>query len=348
MKISGRILAAWALLAVAIPARGALIYQNTFNDMTDVTDESSGAADVEVSSDYASDGTTSLEFNTLLGSIAIANVTPTIGGGLNTDPTITMVVSYYAPVGSANDYMQMNVNRTSVAGLGGFPNVHNDVNIITDHGYPVAGNLLGVRNSNVWTNSGTVWPAGPGSNWFTIAYSLDTPDQQYSIYAAQGTTVNASNFVGTYATVNAFTPTTFQFSMSEPGRPNFYIDDFQIFSNLNEFAPPPPVTVGDFNQDGHVNAADIPVMLSAMANPSAYEATYGLTPAQFDAIANVNGSGVINNAQVQALLTLLQSGGGSASAVPEPASGVLLVVGGAALWLGQSGRASRKQSRPAR
>jgi len=45
------------------------------------------------------------------------------------------------------------------------------------------------------------------------------------------------------------------------------------------------------------------------------------------AIGDINGDGVVNNADLQALLSLLQSGGGSNAAVPEPASLVLLAAG---------------------
>jgi hypothetical protein len=94
-----------------------------------------------------------------------------------------------------------------------------------------------------------------------------------------------------------------------------------------DFAPvPTPILLGDFNQDGHVNAADLSVMLQALANPAAYEAEYNLTYAQLQAIGNINGDGQFNNAQVQAFLNLLKSGGGSTTAVPEPAS-VLLAIG---------------------
>jgi hypothetical protein len=41
-------------------------------------------------------------------------------------------------------------------------------------------------------------------------------------------------------------------------------------------------------------------------------------------MGDVNGDGVLNNADVQSLLTMLKSGGGSLAAVPEPASIVLL------------------------
>jgi len=75
---------------------------------------------------------------------------------------------------------------------------------------------------------------------------------------------------------------------------------------------------GDFNRDGHVDAADILPMMAALVNLHGYEQTNGLTNSQLLAIGDINGDGVVNNADLQALLNLLQSGGGSADPVPEP------------------------------
>jgi hypothetical protein len=82
---------------------------------------------------------------------------------------------------------------------------------------------------------------------------------------------------------------------------------------------------GDFNRDGHVNAADILPMEQALTNLSAYKATYapGITDPQLALIEDVNGDGSFNNADLQYLLNTLKSGGGSADSVPEPASWVL-------------------------
>jgi hypothetical protein len=82
---------------------------------------------------------------------------------------------------------------------------------------------------------------------------------------------------------------------------------------------------GEFNRDGHVDAADVTAMEQALADLPDYEATKGLTDAQLLLIGDINGDGVINNADVQALLDLLNSGGGSTS-VPEPSTFVLAVL----------------------
>jgi hypothetical protein len=84
--------------------------------------------------------------------------------------------------------------------------------------------------------------------------------------------------------------------------------------------------VGDFNGDGHVNAADILAMEQALTDLPDYEAAKGLTDAQLLAIGDINGDGVVNNADLQALLDLLQSGGGSTNPVPESGSWILLAL----------------------
>ena len=90
---------------------------------------------------------------------------------------------------------------------------------------------------------------------------------------------------------------------------------------------------GDFNLDHHVDAADIVPMMGALTNLSGYESAHsGLSASDLSTIEDVNGDGKFTNADLQALIDLLQSGHGSTS-VPEPQSGPLLAIGGLALAL---------------
>ncbi|HTQ40015.1 MAG TPA: dockerin type I domain-containing protein [Pirellulales bacterium] len=76
---------------------------------------------------------------------------------------------------------------------------------------------------------------------------------------------------------------------------------------------------GDLNLDGLVDAADVQALTRALANLSDFESLKQLTDQQLDTIADVNGDGKITNADLQALLVLLQNQGGSSTAsVPEP------------------------------
>ena len=83
---------------------------------------------------------------------------------------------------------------------------------------------------------------------------------------------------------------------------------------------------GDFNRDGHVNAADLPAMIAALTDLNAYKSANSLTSAQLLSIGDIDLSGTVTNADVQALLNLLKGGGGSEAAVPEPASIALLAL----------------------
>lgn len=80
---------------------------------------------------------------------------------------------------------------------------------------------------------------------------------------------------------------------------------------------------GDFNFDGHVNAADILAMENALAGLNAFQAANHLSDSLLDALADVNNDGVINSADLQKLLLTLKTGVGSNNAVPEPSTVVL-------------------------
>ena len=74
-----------------------------------------------------------------------------------------------------------------------------------------------------------------------------------------------------------------------------------------------------------------------MADLSGYDASHSLTNQQLLDVADINGDKNVTNADLERLICLLANGGGNPSggatitAVPEPASIVLLVVAGFAL-----------------
>jgi hypothetical protein len=80
---------------------------------------------------------------------------------------------------------------------------------------------------------------------------------------------------------------------------------------------------GDFNRDGHVDAADILALEKALVNLPKYEAAQSLNAAQLLLVGDVNGDGRITNADLSALENDLQNGGGSSNLVPEPNGFVL-------------------------
>ena len=71
---------------------------------------------------------------------------------------------------------------------------------------------------------------------------------------------------------------------------------------------------GDFSFDGTVGPSDVRAMLTALADVPGFEAAHGLTDADWRFIGDMNGDHVVNNLDLQALLTLLvtSAGGGGA------------------------------------
>jgi hypothetical protein len=104
--------------------------------------------------------------------------------------------------------------------------------------------------------------------------------------------------------------------------------------------------LGDMNHDFQLTNADIQAMISALANPTAFKQSLGLTDADYLALWDVNGDGQVNAADISALMNMLagnpipsQSDAmGSTNAVPEPASAMLWMIGISALLLFSAAR----------
>ena len=91
--------------------------------------------------------------------------------------------------------------------------------------------------------------------------------------------------------------------------------------------PGPAYKRGDLTLDGHVNAADLTAMVSALANPAAYETSHSLTNDSLFAIGDMDADGHFTNLDLQGMISFLQSGQGNLAPVPEPATLALAGMG---------------------
>ena len=73
-----------------------------------------------------------------------------------------------------------------------------------------------------------------------------------------------------------------------------------------------PGGTGDFDQNGKTNAADLPVMLSALTDLNVYKANHmNLTDSQLAGIGDFDGDGKVTNADIQKFLAVLAAGTGT-------------------------------------
>jgi hypothetical protein len=102
------------------------------------------------------------------------------------------------------------------------------------------------------------------------------------------------------------------------------------FSATFTFTP----TKGDFNGDGHFNAADILPMEQALADPNGYLSAHSnLSAGDLISLGDMNGDSAFTNADLQKTLINLKNGQGNLSSVPEPSSVALASIAGIAMLL---------------
>ena len=88
-------------------------------------------------------------------------------------------------------------------------------------------------------------------------------------------------------------------------------------------------TLGDWDLSGVANCRNIPAMLTALTDLNKYKTNNGLSPEDLLNIGDLDYSGVVTNADIQAELDLVinPAGAGSAVGVPEPTTCALLGLG---------------------
>jgi hypothetical protein len=109
-------------------------------------------------------------------------------------------------------------------------------------------------------------------------------------------------------------------------------NSFQPSSSTTYYLP------GDFNLDGSRTAADIKLMMQAIANPSGYESANDLSADEFSQLGDLNGDGKFTNADLTAMLGYLR-GDPPPVGVPEPSTLLLAALGFGAVVI-----ASRRRS----
>ncbi len=181
-----------------------------------------------------------------------------------------------------------------------------------------------VHGDELWKTDGTaagtamVVDINPGVNGSFPSGLTDTNNTLFfwandgihgiELWKSDGTTANTS----IVADINPGSGSSYPSYLTNiNGKLFFEADASGGSEGANLYYLAPQLIPGDFNGDGHVDAADLGAAMQAMTNPTAYEAQYNVSDADLNTIGDVNGDGQFNAFDLQRLLILLKTGGGS-------------------------------------
>jgi hypothetical protein len=223
-------------------------------------------------------------------------------------------------------------------------NVNNGFNVIylADDGQN--GSTNGTQGGiQKWTYNGTAWVEQyiiknpndtanniPGYNGLAAAYDAKT--QKVVLWATSNTIDFAGNFnnVTTRTELEEFSDTLTNTNPVNANNTAIILANTStpgMSNNVMRGVALAPIPSGDFNFDGHLDASDLVPMEQALTNASGFESTNALSASDLSTLGDVNHDGFFNNGDLQALLDSLKSGGGSDTAVPEPSTLVLGLLG---------------------
>ena len=174
--------------------------------------------------------------------------------------------------------------------------------------------------------TGTSWSYVPADSAPFGVSLYDSHELEKDLYIGAGPTYGAYGFAYTLTahfgdgSTLTTVPLVDVFALSDPTTGDFADTAPATIQDQSTFAIYRAIMRGDFNQDGKKTAADIPLMLSVLADLNEFKTANNLSDLGLLAIADVNQDGVITNADLQALLGLIAGGSQSPQGVPEPAS----------------------------
>jgi hypothetical protein len=166
-----------------------------------------------------------------------------------------------------------------------------------------------VNNSGVYTNSNASQPT-VGMYIGSLTQDISAPAFSAAYPGITGTTPSSPGAIQfTSAIASILNRTSSSRNQPYVG----YADDFRIYDGilsaqeLNTLRQSTvPITPGDFNLDGVVDAADLPAMLKAVTNLPQYQADHGLSDDAFKFLGDLNHDTVVTNTDIQNLIALIR------------------------------------------
>jgi hypothetical protein len=124
--------------------------------------------------------------------------------------------------------------------------------------------------------------------------------------------------------------------LNDKGQVSFFAQFTDSTSGVFVSPITPSFLKGDVDQNGVVNVADVSALMAALRDLNFYKSNNGLTVDTVKAVADINNSTNVDNADIQTLIVQLASSGAPAlaQAVPEPSALALGIIAAALVYLG--------------